>query len=70
MQHQQLQVEKEELQQKVGDLQDCLKKLQAERTEVERKLARLSKERLALRKALEKVMTSSRSSYLNSTMNM
>lgn len=61
MQHQvqdgwrQLQREKEELQQKVGDLQDRLKKLQGERTEAERKLARLSKERLALRKALEKV---------------
>lgn len=66
----QLQQEKEELQRKVGDLQDCLKKLQGERTEAERKMARLSKERLALRKALEKVTTSSHRSDLNSTINM
>lgn len=66
----QLQREKEELQQKVGDLQGCLKKLQGERTEAERKLARLGKERSALRKALEKVMTSSHSFYSNSTIIM
>lgn len=73
MQHQvqdgwrQLQREKEELQQEVGDLQACLKELQGERTEAERKLARLSKERVALRKALEKVMTSSHSSCFKSS---
>lgn len=54
---QQLQREKEELQQKVGDLQSCLKKLQSDRAETERKLARLGKDKSALRRALEKVTT-------------
>lgn len=54
---QQLQREREELQHKVGELQGCVKNLHGEKMEAERKLARLGKERSALRKALEKVMT-------------
>ena len=53
--NQQLQRMREELQDKVADLQGSLQKLQSERTELERVLARLNKDKSALRKTLEKV---------------
>lgn len=52
---QQLQREKEELQDKVTNLQSSVQKLQSERAEMERVLTRLGKDKSALRKALEKV---------------
>ncbi|XP_034387086.1 rootletin [Cyclopterus lumpus] len=47
--------EKEELQDKVTNLQSSLQKLQSERAEMERVLTRLGKDKSALRKTLERV---------------
>ena len=52
---QQLQRDKQELQDKVTNLQSSLQKLQSERAEMERVLARLGKDKSGLRKTLEKV---------------
>lgn len=52
---QQLQREKEELQEKLSSLQCSLQKLQNERAEMEKVVARLNKDKSALRRALEKV---------------
>ncbi|KAM9762981.1 uncharacterized protein crocc2 [Menidia menidia] len=52
---QQLQRDKEELQEKLCDLQSSLRKLQNERGALEKVLARIGKDKSALRKTLEKV---------------
>ncbi|XP_034091518.1 rootletin isoform X3 [Gymnodraco acuticeps] len=52
---QQLQRDKQELQDKVTNLQSSLQKLQSERADMERVLTRLGKDKSGLRKTLEKV---------------
>lgn len=59
---QKLQDERQLLQERLGSLQHALAQLEAEKREVERSALRLEKERVALKKTLDKVGCSSRPS--------